>query len=90
MLPPLCGLRESEGCCAASTNEGAVARQERCSGARSLQEMAAAGNGRCRKWPATTSKLNDNTCDTLSPQNFTTPAQIKVLVAQRRPMRLLF
>ena len=31
-------------------------------------------HGRRRNWPATTSKLNDDTCDTLSPQNFTKPA----------------
>jgi hypothetical protein len=79
MLPALCGLRESEGC---------VLRQQIM--AQSPDRNAAREPGRRRKWAATTSKLNDNTCETLSPQNFTTPAQIKVLVAQQRQMRLLF
>jgi hypothetical protein len=63
MLPPLCGLRESEGC---------VLRQRMT--AQSPDRNAAREGGRRRKWPAATSKLNDITCDTLSPQNFTTPA----------------
>jgi len=62
-LSSLCGLYESEGC---------VLRQQMM--APSHDRNAVPEDGRCRKWPATTSKLNDNSCDTLSPQYFTTPA----------------
>jgi len=62
-LPPLCGLHESDD---------RVLRQEMM--AQSHDKNAVPEDGRRRKWPATTSKLNDNTCDTLSPQDFATPA----------------
>jgi hypothetical protein len=63
MLPPLCVLYESDG---------RILRQEMM--AQSHDKNAVREDGRRRKWPATTSKLNDNSCDTVSPQNFTTPA----------------
>ena len=44
-------LARIRGLCPASTNEGAVARQKRCSGARSPQEMAAAETGQRRNRP---------------------------------------
>jgi hypothetical protein len=63
MLPPLCGLREAEG---------RVLRQSMM--AQSWHKNAFREDCRRWGWPAITSKLNDNTCDSLLPQNFTTPA----------------
>jgi hypothetical protein len=62
MLPLLCGLCEFEGE-TESTNDG-----------QSHNRNVAREDSRRRKWPAMTSKLNDNKCDRLSPQNFTMPA----------------
>jgi hypothetical protein len=42
--------------------------------AQSSDKNAVREGGRRWKWPVMKSKLNDNTCDALSPQNFTTPA----------------
>jgi hypothetical protein len=63
MHPPLCGLYESDG---------RILRQEMM--AQSHDKNAVPEDDRGRKSPATSSKLNDNSCDTLSSQNFTTPA----------------
>jgi len=63
MLSPLSGLCECEG---------RVLRQQLMT--QSHDRNAARKDGRRRKWPAMTSKLDDNTCDRLSLQHFTAPA----------------
>jgi hypothetical protein len=62
-LSMLCGLFASGG---------RVLRQQMM--AQSHGKNSVPEQGCRRKWPAMTSKLNDSTCDTLSPQKVTTPA----------------